>query len=128
MQNHDPARGNDRAPKRRTSDRSQTSWTLPNQGELFADPAANVIWPALTALKEGTLHDVLREIQLLLAVPRYRDTPQRVREARAVSALREAFELLQSERAGADAHSGGDMTPPSGGDGHLHMTVDDYTR
>jgi hypothetical protein len=135
MQDNDPARGIDRATRRDTSDRSAAGWQLPNQGELFADPAASVIWPAVTSLSEAAQHELLRELQLRLAVPRYRDTPQRVREARAVAALREAFELLAGERAATpddaaatDAYmtlQGPHLVPV---DGHLHMTTDDYLR
>jgi hypothetical protein len=77
---------NSPAPGEAGDNTSMARWPLPKRPDLFADPQAAVVWPAVMALSEAALHDLLRELQLRLAVPQYRDTPQRVREARAVAA------------------------------------------
>lgn len=98
-------------------------WPLPRRRELFADPQAKIIWPAIMALPEPTQHDLLRELQLRLAVPQYRDSPQRVREARAVAALMEAHDLLFAER--AEQATADDPVEPITS---LALTVDDFDR
>jgi hypothetical protein len=67
--------------------------TPPPRGELFTDPAARVIWPAIIALPEAVKHDVLKALGNHLALSHERDTPHGQRVARAVAALREAYDL-----------------------------------
>jgi hypothetical protein len=105
------------------SPRGGQSWPLPRRRELFADPQAKVIWPAILALPEPTQHDLLRELQLRLAVPQYRDSPQRVREARAIAALMEAHDMLYAERV-EQAEPGEPVEPIT----TLALTVDDFDR
>lgn len=99
-------------------------WPLPPRLELFSDPQARVVWPAIIALAEAAQHDVLRHLQVRLAIPQHRDSTHRVRQARAVAALREAHDLLHAERTAAATEAGGQPEPI----GELALTADDYTR
>lgn len=66
----------------------------PPRGELFNNPAARVVWPAVLALPEGVKHELLRALSDHLAFSGDRSTPTAQRVARAVQALREAYELF----------------------------------
>jgi hypothetical protein len=67
------------------------------RGELFADPSAHLVWAAICTLEEAAQHEVLRALRERLALADDRDTPQAVRVARGVAALREASELLEPD-------------------------------
>ena len=65
------------------------------RGELFADPAADVVWAGVLALDEGTKHELLALLRQQLEVPEERESPHQARVARAIAALREAAEILE---------------------------------
>lgn len=69
----------------------------PARGELFADPGLRAVWPAILKLSEPAKHQALEALREHLALAHLRSTPSETREARAVSALREAVALLRAE-------------------------------
>jgi hypothetical protein len=54
------------------------------------------VWAGLVELDEGLRHEFLQNARYLLAVPTARSNPHEIRVATAISALREASELLDS--------------------------------
>ena len=60
----------------------------------FGDPAAEVVWGAIEVLDEASKHAVLRALGDRLAVDPLLVSGHQAREARAVSALQEARDLL----------------------------------
>lgn len=98
---------------------TSSSAPTPPRGELFADPAAAVLWAGFLTLSEHLKHQLLAALQEHLAIPGDRATPDGVRAARAVGALREARELLRRSHAMArltqDAYEGHDPGVPEGG-------------
>jgi hypothetical protein len=68
-------------------------------GEFFSDAGARVVWAAVEGLEEGQKHALLELLASELAVPEARSGEHARRQARAVSALREAFRIHQ-ERGG----------------------------
>lgn len=73
---------------------TSSSLPTPPRGELFADPAAGVIWAGFLTLSESLKHQLLAALQEHLAIAGDRSTPEGVRVARAVGALHEARDLL----------------------------------
>lgn len=66
------------------------------RGDLFADPSTRLVWAAICTLEEAAQHEVLRHLRERLAVAGDRETPQQIRIARSIAALREASDLLQA--------------------------------
>jgi hypothetical protein len=64
------------------------------RGELFADPGARAVWAAIQALDPADQHDILAELRSLLAVAHVEGSCEQTRIARAVTALREAAQIL----------------------------------
>jgi hypothetical protein len=68
----------------------------PPRTKQFTDSDAEVIWPAVMALPEALKHQLHQRLGELLAVAEDRSTPQTLRVARAISALREAHALFEA--------------------------------
>ncbi len=64
------------------------------RGALFRDPSATVVWAGICALDEASQHDVLKELQMRLAVFDTRKGDLNQKRARAIAALRQAAQLL----------------------------------
>lgn len=64
------------------------------RGQLFSDPAAEVVWAGICALEEGAQHQVLAELRQRLGVPSDRTGEPNRKVARGVAALRQASEIL----------------------------------
>ena len=71
-----------------------TETRQPPRGELFADPGARAVWAAIQALDPADQHDVLTELQALLAVAHIEGSVEKTKLTRAVAALREAAQIL----------------------------------
>ncbi len=68
--------------------------TEPLRGLRFNDPTADIVWAAIQTLDEAAKHEVLTHLRTHLAIPDGRQTGQQTQIAKAVSALREASEIL----------------------------------
>lgn len=75
---------------------ASSSPARPPHGELFAHPAAQALWAALMTLPEALVQEFELLLRAYVALPELRESPQAVRVARAITALREAAEILSS--------------------------------
>lgn len=66
----------------------------PDPRRSFKDPAAAVVWAAISVLPEGAQHQLAEELLEHLAIAELRQTGQEIRVARAVGALREVAKNL----------------------------------
>jgi hypothetical protein len=74
----------------------------PVAGELFIDSGARAAWAAIENLEPGLKHDILRALSSRMATPDAGATPDQLRVARAIAALREAADELQRETGSDD--------------------------
>jgi hypothetical protein len=90
----------------------------PAHAELFADPGARVVWADVQSLPESIHRALLAALAEQMQLPELRETVTQPRQARAVTALWEARDLLRAERDAAGVQAADE--PP--------VTVEAYRR